>query len=454
MMRVFLLLFLGGVMHAAHSFAPTRGIGSFPAMTTLALGYLLLASFLMGGVFKSLGLPRLTGYLASGIVFGPNGLGFVTHSTVEDLGIVNGVAIALIALTAGTEMHLRSLRPLFRTILSISFFAIVGTVVLLAAAVYGAHEHLPFLQALDQRQLIAVCFVLGVTVVAQSPAVVVALRDEMDADGPCTRTVLAVVVIGDLLVIVLFAIVSSIAKSVLGNGADVMENVRSLSWEIFGSGAIGIGVGGLLALYLKKVPGSGALFVVTVSFVVAEVGKRLHLDPLLIALAAGMLIRNATDVGERLHHEIEAAGLPVYVAFFSVAGATIHLDALALVGPVATVLVLVRAAGLLTGTRIAARVAGAPEVVRRFAGFGLLPQAGLALALAILFTRAFPDFGEGASALVFGIVAINEVAAPVLFRLALIRSGEAGARSAAAAEPAPFVGELPVAAAAMEAPPS
>jgi Kef-type K+ transport system membrane component KefB len=427
-MQVVLLLLLGGLMHAAQSFTPERGVGSFPAMTTLALGYLLLTAFLAGAVFKSIGLPRLTGYLATGIVVGPHGLGLVSSSTVDDLGIVNGIAIALIALTAGTEMHLRSLRPLFRSILFIAILPTVGTAVLLAAVVYLGRGYLPFLSELTSVQLMAVSGVLAVTLVAKSPAVVVALRDEMDADGPLMRTVLAVVVFGDLLVIVLFALVSSVAQSLLGGGADAMRAGLLLSWEIFGSGAVGLLVGGLLALYLKKVSGSGALFLLTVSFVVAEVGKRLSLDPLIVALAAGMLIRNTTDVGVRLNHEIEAAGLPVYIAFFSVAGATIHLDALALVGPIATALVLVRAAGFLVGARVAATFAGAPEVVRRYAGFGLLPQAGLALALAILFTRAFPDFGEGASALVFGVVAINEVVAPAVFRVALTKSGEAGAR--------------------------
>ncbi|HUS63550.1 MAG TPA: hypothetical protein VMZ28_03365, partial [Kofleriaceae bacterium] len=69
----------------------------------------------------------------------------------------------------------------------------------------------------------------------------------------------------------------------------------------------------------------------------------------------------------------------------------------------------------------------APDVVRKYGGFGLMPQAGLALALALLFTRTFPQFGAAASALVFGVVALNELIAPVLFRLALVRSGEAGA---------------------------
>jgi Kef-type K+ transport system membrane component KefB len=430
-MRLLIFCFLVGMLHAAESFAPDRVIGSFPALTTLSLGFLLLSAYLAGDIFKKLGMPKLTGYLATGILAGPYGLGLVSEATVQDLHIVNGVAIALIALTAGTEMHFKSLRPLFRSIAFISLIAIVGTSILLAGALYAMSDSLPFLEDLTQSQLIAISLVLGVTIVAQSPAVVVALRDETEADGPMSRTVLAVVVIGNLLVILLFAIASTIARGSLGEGADVIDTLLSLSWEILGSGALGILVGLLFALYFTHVKTSTALFVVTACFVVAEVGGRLHLDPLLVMLAAGMFIRNTTSAGERLHEEIEAASLPVYVAFFGVTGATIHLDALVSFGAVATILVVVRAIGLLVGSHVATAVAGAPKVVRRYAGYGLLPQAGLVLALVMLFTRAFPDIGEGASALVLGIVAINEVITPVLFRIALIRSGEAGARNRA-----------------------
>jgi Kef-type K+ transport system membrane component KefB len=437
-MRILLFLFLTGLLHAAESFAPDRVIRTFPALTTLSLGYLLLCAYLAGSIFKRLGLPKLTGYLATGIFAGPSGIGLLSAATVEDLHIFNGVAIALIAITAGTEMHFSSLRPLFRSIAFISVIAIVGTAMLLTGAVVALSDHLPFLAGLSPLQRLAVGLVLGVTIVAQSPAVVVALRDETDADGPMSRTVLAVVVIGDLLVILLFAVVSAFARGALGESADVLDMVRSLSWEILGSGMLGLLVGGLVSLYFAYVKASGALFVVTVCFVVAEVGARLHLDPLLVALTAGMLIRNATKYGEVLHAEIEAASLPVYVAFFSVAGATIHFDALVSVAGIATILVVVRGVGLVAGSKVATALARAPEVVGKYAGFGLLPQAGVALVLAILFTRSFPDFGDMAAALVFGVVAINEVVAPVLFRIALTRSGEAGARGRVPeAEPEP-----------------
>jgi Kef-type K+ transport system membrane component KefB len=250
--------------------------------------------------------------------------------------------------------------------------------------------------------------------------------------------VLGVVVIGDLVVILLFAVASMLAKSTFGASAGAEETAKALAWELLGSLVIGVVVGMVLAIYLKRVKASAGLFVLTTCLVVAEVGRRIHLDPLLVALAAGVFIRNVSSVGDVLHHEIEASSLPVYVLFFAVVGATIHLDVLAKVGIPAGILVLARGGGLLFGTRYAAKVAGASESVQCWAGFGLLSQAGLALALALamLFSKLFPELGDEAGALMLGAVAINEIVAPAVYRVALVRSGEAG-KDVAAQPPAP-----------------
>lgn len=424
-MKVVLLVVLAGLMQATRAFTPPDGVASEAAATTLAVGYLLLSGFLAGQLFKRFGLPKLTGYLATGIVAGPQVLGLVSQAQVGNLQIFNGIAISLVAFAAGSEMHFKTLRPLFKSIMWMTVFAVLGTTILLGVAAFAMRDLLPFMAGLDDMQTIAICAVLGVTMVAQSPAVVVALRDETDADGPMIRMVLSVVVLADLVVILLFAVASTLARATFGASTDALATAGSLAWEILGSGAAGLVVGALIALYLRYLKG-GALFILAVAFLVAEVGRRIHFDPLLVSLAAGMFIRNVTHVAHRLHEEMESGSFPVYVAFFAVTGAGVHLDVLLLVGLPAAIFVAVRALGFFVGNRLAARVSRAPDVVRRYGGFGLMPQAGLALALAILFQRSFPDLGAEASALVFGIVALNEMMAPVAFRFALVRSGEAG----------------------------
>jgi Kef-type K+ transport system membrane component KefB len=427
--NVLLMLVLWGLMEAVRSFTVgTGGTGG----TSLAFGYLLLTAHFTGNVFHQLRLPRLTGYITAGIVVGPSVLGLLNADMVESLELVDGMAVAMIALTAGTELELRAMRPLLRSIGWLTLTAVIGTAVLLTGAIFAARDMLPFFADLELPQALAIAAVLAVVMVAQSPAVVVALRNEMRADGPVARTVLGVVVIADLVVIFLFAVASSVAKSTLGGDADMLASLGTIAWELLGSLVVGSLMGGVLALYLRKVRGGAAMFLLTVAFIMAEVGQRLHFDPLLLALAAGVLVRNASSVGDELHRQIETTSLPLYVLFFAVAGATLHLDALALVGVPACIFVLVRAGGFLVGANVGARLAGAPDSVRRWVGLGLLPQAGLALALSALFAKTFPELGEHARALTLGVVAINEMVAPALYRLALVKSGEAGKRESAA----------------------
>jgi Kef-type K+ transport system membrane component KefB len=441
-MQLLLLLILMGLMHSARTFAPPPGVGSRAGGVALAVGFVLLAGLFTGNLFKRIGLPQLTGFLALGLLTGPQGLALLTNEMLSELRIFDGVAIALIALTAGTEMDFRTMRPLLRGIAWISGVAVLGTVLLLAVVAYLLRGWLPFMAGLTQPQLIAVCVVLGVTMAAQSPAVAVALRNELRADGPLVRTVLGVVVVSDLVIILLFAGASTVARILLGSASADGSPLGVAAWEIFGSLAAGVIIGVLIALCVRTLDASGGIFIILSGFLIAEVGQRVHLDPLLIALASGMLIRNFTSLADRVHSFLEDSALPVYIGFFAVAGAAIHLDALAVVGVPAAVFVIVRAVGFLGGTRIATHLAQSPEPVKRFGGFGLLPQAGLALALALLFARSYPNFGVEASALIFGIVGINEMLAPVLYKWALVKSGEAGQLATPAEESNAAIGDV------------
>jgi len=433
-MRFLILLAVVGLMTAARSFEVVGdSIGSGTALT---VGFLLITAYMTGWIAKQLGMPKLTGYLIAGLCAGDSVLALIPHATMGDLKIFTGVAVSLIALTAGTELEMKTMRPLLRTISWLTGVAGVGTVLVLSATVYLLHDLLPFMDDLSSTGVIAMSVVLGVVMSANSPAVVVALRTEMNADGPLCRTVLGVVVMADLLVIDLFGAVGAAAAPYLGSESDQSALIH-LVWHIGGSLLVGAGVAGVLYEFLRFVGQGTALFVVAVAFIVAEVGARLGLDPLLVALSAGILVRNLTGHGDALHEAIEGSSLPVYLVFFAAAGASIHIDVLAIVGIPAVILTAVRTASFLGLARVAAAAAGAEPVVRRLVGFGLLPQAGLALALGLLMVKTFPAVGEGAGTLVLGVVALNELVMPIIYRQALLRSGEVGRTvdSASAAYP-------------------
>lgn len=415
-------------MQAAKSFAP-----SAPTVE-LAFGFLLLVSYFTGTLTTRIAMPRLTGYIVAGVVVGPSALVLIDRSTAGDLRMVGDLATALIALNGGAELELRQIRPLLRTITAIVWWAVIGAMVLLTLLIVAISDLIPFMAHMPLGHAFAVASVLAVALSAQSPAVVMALIGETRAAGELTKTVLAVVIIADLVVVIAYGIASAVVSSVIDGQSDPSATVRQIGWEVFGSIGLGVFVGILLGAFLHRVAQGIGLFTLLVCFTNAEVGIALHLDPLIVMLTAGIWVQNVSRVNAHLLIDsFEAASLPIYLVFFALAGAKVELSVLyALAIPVA-VIALGRALVFRVGVRIAARHSAVPAVPR-YAWLGLLPQAGLALAIADLLQRSFPTFGHEAFALVVGVVGVNQLIAPILFRLALVRSGEAAARPASLPE--------------------
>jgi Kef-type K+ transport system membrane component KefB len=434
-MTFIVLLILFALMQAVRSYAPAAGLGTTPGGTVLAGGFLLLGGYLAGVLFKSLGLPKLTGYLVAGIVAGPSVMHLVSERMIGDLAIFNGLATALIALGAGAELEFDEIKPLLPAIQWITIFGTIGTAIVVSIAIFfGAPYFFDFLNGLTQPALLAVAGLLGVTIAAQSPAVAVALKKETGAEGPLTRTVLGTIVVTELVVVVAFTVLSTITKALTASGASILHSIQELLLAVPGSIVAGLAIGWIISRFMRFIHDEGPLFVLVVGFLVAEVGARLGFEVLLTALTAGVFIRNFTDQGEILHHAIDMGSLPIYVLFFSIAGAKLHLEELIVLIVPAAGLALIRGTILLSGAYAGSRKADAPDVVRKYIGYGLLPQAGLALSIAVLVGNTFPGFGQGASSLLFGIIALNELICPVIYRIALMRSGEA--KPAEEAEPA------------------
>ena len=425
MIPLIMLLCIGGMMHAVRSFA-----GGFGGIE-LAFGYLLLAAYFTGKIFNRLGMPKLTGYIVAGVISGPYVLGFVTADMGKSLKIVSDVATCIIALTAGSELNLKRLRPSISTLRAMTIYAVIGAQFAIAAVLFLLKPMLPFLDNTSMEQTLAICFVIGVALSAQSPAVVMALLAETGSEGPLSQVILGSVVLADLVVLVMYSAAASITGAVVGGGIDVVETALSVVWELLGSMVFGVAIGMLIGQFLLTVKRGASLFAVVVCVVVAEIGVRIHLDPLIVMLAAGLWLENFSRANAHdLLAGFESAQLPVFLVFFALAGGKIDLYLLySSLIPVA-IIALVRLSSFYMGSKLACLQTGAPPIVSKYAWFGLVPQSGLALALALLVQNTFPTFGKQAAVIVFGVVGINEVVSPVVLRMMLMKSGEAGRRAA------------------------
>jgi Kef-type K+ transport system membrane component KefB len=412
--------------------AVLRGIDPLPvpgAEVTLNLGILLLTAFIGGQVANRLGLSRITGYIVIGLVIGPSVLGFLSDAEVEALRPFSGLAIALIALTAGGELNLRRLRGSYRSLASITLVQTATILVFVFGTVVALRSYLPFTVGQSWNTVIAIAIVFAAIAVASSPSVAIAVITDTRSKGPVSTTVLGVTVLKDVLVIVLFAIALSFTYSLLDTaGADHGGEMLELGREIGGSIVVGVLVGAVIAAYLRWVRQHLVLFTIAMAWVMVELTLLLHLELLLMALTAGFALENLLPVeGTKFVDALEAASLPLYAVFFGLAGAAVHISKLAAVWQWAVVLVGVRALAIVLGTSWGARVGQSPEVVRRTAWGAFISQAGVALGMAELLSREFPTWGAGLYGFFVGMVAIHELTGPILAKWTLDRAGEVGA---------------------------
>jgi Kef-type K+ transport system membrane component KefB len=280
---------------------------------------------------------------------------------------------------------------------------------------------------------IALAALLATVAASFSPTVTIAVIAESRARGPLSELVLAVVVLADLVLIFFFTLVMQGVRWALGEApAGDVSLLARLTWEIVGSLAFGAALGSAFALYLRYVGRELTVVLLALCAVLSGAGAWLHFEPLLAALAAGLVVENvAPPRGDALKEAVERGALPVLVVFFAAAGTSLQLDAIGAIGGAALLIALARAGLLRWGTRLGARTAGLDPSMGALAWMGLVSQAGVTLGLTVLIAVEFPEWGGRLQALVVVLNTIHVLAGPVLFRIALQRAGEVGRMDAA-----------------------
>jgi hypothetical protein len=245
--------------------------------------------------------------------------------------------------------------------------------------------------------------------------------------------------ITDILIIIMFTAALSVGKHlVFGRGAMHLNEIGLLGGQILMSLFLGVLLGKAIYIYISHVKHDFLIFLIFMAFCVsrssmgfnelmeAHAGLSMHLEPLLICMSAGFFIRNATNKGLFFIKNLDRIAMPIYVLFFSMAGAALNFDSLWLCWPLALAVAIVRAAGMLGGSWLAGRMNSDPVSHQYCAWMAYLTQAGVAIGLAQLAMREFPEMGVHLNTMVLAVIAINQIVGPVLFKAALHLVDEAG----------------------------
>jgi trehalose-6-phosphate synthase/Kef-type K+ transport system membrane component KefB len=397
-----------------------------PPSTALALGFTLVAAMVTGDLLRRFHLPRLTGYLLFGLVFGPYLGNVISEPMARQLQIVNGIATTIIAFIAGLAINLDRLRQRATGIVQVTGVTLGVAVVGLFAVAWVAWPWLPIAPQATGAAKLAMIALFAVIVVSFSPTMTAAVISETGARGYLTDLVLAMVVFADVIVLVVFSLLLQAARFTLipGDAGEVNVLVR-LAWEIGGAIAFGTFVGALFALYLRYVARETTIVFIAVCVVLSQVGASQRFEPLLAAMAAGLVIENlAVAQGDRLKVALQRGALPVLVVFFAAVGTSLEVDTLLTIGAVTAALALIRVGLIRGGLAVGLRAANLDSALGGHAWTGLISQAGITLGLASVLATDFPTWGGQVQTMLVALIAIDEMVGPIAFRAGLARAGE------------------------------
>lgn len=402
-----------------------------------------LASRQIGAFFARGKLPLITGFLFTGIVAGPYILKIFPLAAVEKLRFVDELSLAFIAFAAGSELVVRQIKSRFKSIRYTTFGLVLSAFSLGSVAFFLVSEFIPFAKNMPPVHRAAVSILAGAILVARSPSSAIAVVNELRAKGPFTKTALGVTVIMDVVVITLFSISASIAGTLLTEQSFDLRFIVILSIELM----LSIGVGYVLSktlnfilswhrqkslkIVLIMAAGFG-VFVLSAAirhFTHLHLAFEILLEPMLICMLAGFLTANYSPYRTELMKVLHDIGPYVYVAFFTLTGASLRLDVLAQCWAIALALFGIRLMAIFIGAFSGGWLAGDPIRYNRIAWMCYITQAGVGLGLAKQVAVEFPQWGATFATIIIAVIVLNQVVGPPFFKWALHLVKEAHPRA-------------------------
>jgi Kef-type K+ transport system membrane component KefB len=385
-----------------------------------SLGVILLLALLAGHVVKYLRVPEVTGYILAGVLLGPAGIALITHETLQSLQVFSEVALGLILFAIGSVFELERFQRLGRRL------ATLTAVESLLAAIFVTGG----LLALGQPIIVAL--LLGVIAMETAAASTLMVMRECNADGPLTETLSGIIALNNIFCLTGFLVVTAgfdLFREVSQGGPAlevIYRSIYPLIWQLVGSVALGFVVGVLLAAWSSQVLEHGEMLILLIGAILLAVGaaQLLDLSPLLATLAVGATMVNLSTESRRIFGALGQTDPPLYAIFFVIAGADLNVGLLPSLGLIGLVYVLGRAGGKLLGTLVATRRVAPEPMVRRYLGYAILSQAGLAVGLLLAINRRYPELAPVITTVVLGAVTVFELIGPISARYALVRSGE------------------------------
>ena len=407
--------------------------------TLLCLSIALFVGLMLSRLAKLVQLPAVTAYLVTGVLIGPyllgklgvKGIGFTSMEELEALSLIPDVALGFIAFSIGNEFRLSQLKEIGKSATIIGIFQAVVTTLLVDVALISLSFIIP-----DNKFPLPAAIVLGAVASATAPAATLMVVRQYKAKGKVTDTLLPVVALDDAVGLVLFAISFGIAKAIGVGKIDIISIIVEPLLEVIVSLLLGSIMGLLITFFERFFHSRSKRLSVSVAFVFLTVaitmiddiyigGIHVAFSSLLTCMMLGTIFCNCCDFSEELMDRLDRWTAPLYILFFVISGAEFKLSVFSepLIILIGVVYITFRSLGKYYGANFSARLVHADENVVKYLGITLLPQAGVALGMAIK-SKALGEVGLIIESIILFSVLIYELVGPFLTKQALLKAGE------------------------------
>ena len=407
--------------------------------TLLSLAIALFAGLMLSRLAKLVQLPAVTAYLVAGILIGPfclgrigvNGLGF-DKELLDSLGIISDVALGFIAFSIGNEFRLSQIRKIGKQATIIGIFQAVFTTLVVDAALIALSFIIP-----DNKFPLPAALIMGAIASATAPAATLMVVRQYKAKGPVTDVLLPVVALDDAVGLVLFSVSFGAAKALIAGKVSILAIVVEPIIEVVLSVGLGALMGYLFSFFerffhsrSKRLAMSVAFVFLTVAISMLEfnIGGEVHVafSPLLSCMMLGTIFCNICDFSEELMDRLDRWTAPIFILFFVISGAELDFNVFAdyIVIIIGIAYIAFRSLGKYFGANLSSRLAKSEPNIKKYLGITLLPQAGVALGMAIKAGVLGGTIGVIISSLTLFSVLIYELVGPFLTKVALTKAGE------------------------------
>ena len=402
----------------------------------LSLSVALLAGLLLSRLAKKVQLPAVTAYLVAGVLIGPFVLGRIgipgigiTGEQIEGFGLISDLALGFIAFSMGSEFRISQLKRIGKQATFVGVFQALFTTVIVDAALIILHLIIPDKFSLQSA------IVLGAVATATAPAATLMVVKQYKAKGPVTDILLPVVALDDAVGLVVFAVSFGIARSLGTGSVNVTSVILEPVLEVILSLFLGFVMGLLFTLCEKYFHSRSKRMAVSVTFVMMtvaissmsfEIGSvHIGFSSLLACMMLGTVFCNICEVSEELMERADRWTTPVLILFFVISGAELELSVFAdiMVVLIGAVYIISRSLGKYFGAGISARLSKCNPNVVKYLGITLLPQAGVALGMAIKAIELGPEGAIVRNITLFAVL-VYEIIGPFLTKVALTKAGD------------------------------